>query len=282
MPRQHNTKKRAGAAATEKKLDFGDWLAWGLVIICGAVLITVGYYAVRWGRVVWRATDYVISTVEHNRSLPNPVKIQDGKYHFPLQGRLFVVPTEYVRGYGRASTDGHVGAITLHMLLPDLVGHSAVNDAQFRSYNNSQMLIEVVLNAKGDSRAFFEKRWYEFSYSGTKEGNGGRATIISETPHVEHTLSPSSDYYYYFSGEQAVSRIVYCNRLDIDRDIIIYPQCKMNVIYSDGINFDIWYARQDDPAADLVHLADNVIQLLRSFEQSEPQTSTPSPQDNTP
>ncbi len=55
------------------------------------------------------------------RSLPNPVESKNGMSYIPIDDTAFLIPEKtWLKGYGRHSTDGQIGSITLHATIPDV------------------------------------------------------------------------------------------------------------------------------------------------------------------
>ena len=268
-----SSQKKPGQSSTtahEQKMDSGDWLAWGLLIFCTVLFIAVCYYGVRWGWKMWQSSAEIITAMEQRQNQPDPVKKQDGQYHFPLQNTLFVIADECVSVYQRTPTDGRLVSITLEMLLPDPASASSNQPADLECGEiTDDKLLEVVIYEEGQTQRAFEQRWFEHLYSADRQQYG--ATTVNDAPRIDYVAASGREYYYYFSGDNTVSRILRCDQADAVSD----PACQMDLTYEDKINIRISYRRQGNPAGELIHIGDAVLAFLHAHEQ--PLQTEPAP-----
>jgi hypothetical protein len=238
------------------------WLVFSLFFVA---LIAVAAKVAEPAHRLWKAGSYLVSTIKHNRSLPNPVVVEGDVYWLPLRDRVFAVPKKYVQRYGRAATNGKLTDLTLHMLLPNLEGYAPELDHKFRERGHGDRL-EVWIHVDGRTQEEARTYWYEHTFvyheERSKRNASGGVTKISDDPVIEwiHDGDSDSEYFYLIEGNK-VKMILTCKRPEI------YPAPSCNIVssYGDGIQLQIHFSQRYE--SDWLDIADRLDALLHSFEQ---------------
>jgi len=185
---------------------------------------------------------------------------RNGAYEFHLGSSLFVVPQNYVRDYGRKSTDGLLYHFTLHAKLPEFSGYTPA-DAEVFKNSFYKGRIEIMVHADSRTRIQSERYWYDMAYRVSVKDMGvdlvrgdSQAPKIHEMQKVDLYDVVHKDKF--IVGDGVVLKIFHCRGL-----------CRITMVYKDYINI---YAVFDERyEGEWLGISDKIIGLLSSFEKSD-------------
>lgn len=187
--------------------------------------------------------------------------LRNGVYEFHLGSSLFVVPQNYVRGYGRNSTDGLLYHFTLHAKLPEFSGYTPADAEVFKNFLNKGR-IEITVHADRRTRVQSERYWYDMAYTATAKIIGvDLMRGDSLAPKIHEMQQKADSYgvvqkYIFVVGDGVVLKDLRCDGL-----------CRITIVYKDHINI---YAVFDERyKGEWLGISDKIIGLLSSFEKSD-------------
>lgn len=97
-----------------------------------------------------------LSACDRSPPLPNPVESKNGVSYIPIDDTAFLIPEKtWLKGYGRRSTDGMVGSITLHATIPDVQPWSKERQDEMYWKAGPGKKLDIYLN--GDSSGQVER-----------------------------------------------------------------------------------------------------------------------------